>query len=217
MSSTPRRSPPRKRSLIVHGIKPISASVTTGMAAGVRAALAAMKLDVKTEPEFDALDLPGTPERVARMWAEMLSGYVDPPPRLHLTPAEGRRELVVETSIAFTSMCAHHMVPFSGHAAIGYLPGDHLIGLSKLVRVLDHFAKRFQLQERLGAQVADYIVHEAEASAAFVMLRAEHQCIACRGVRRPGVQTVTSSFRPHGTPRHLVDEFYRLVEHGERK
>jgi len=162
------------------------------------------------------LDTDNTPARVARMWREMLAGYTQKPPRLHLTPV-AQAEMVVETGIAFTSLCAHHMVPFTGHAAIGYLPGRYLVGLSKLVRVLDYYARRIQLQERIGAQVAEHLVCYAEASAAFVLLRAEHQCMSCRGVRRPDVSTVTATFRPHDTPRAVVDEFYRLVEHGERK
>jgi len=173
-------------------------------------------LGVFDDPDADALDLVGTPARVIKSWMdEMLAGYRrsedDLVSQVKLFAAKGKSELVVQTGVAFTSLCAHHMLPFHGTATIGYLPGDKLIGLSKFARILDHYAARLQIQERLGGQVADFIVGRCSAKWAAVVLHAEHQCMTCRGVRRPGAMTATSSIRPHDVDRELLNEFYALA------
>ena len=147
---------------------------------------------------LDALgvDRPGdglaeTPARVARAYAELLS----PQPFEATTFAndEGYDELVVARDIPFSSLCEHHLLPFSGVAHVGYLPGERLLGLSKLARVVDHFSRRLQVQERLTTQVADWLVSALRPSGAGVVLEAEHTCMTIRGVRASGSRTVTSA------------------------
>lgn len=147
---------------------------------------------------LDALgvDRPGdglaeTPARVARAYAELLS----PQPFEATTFAndEGYDELVVAKDIPFSSLCEHHLLPFSGVAHVGYLPGERLLGLSKLARVVDHFSRRLQLQERLTTQVADWLVSALRPSGVGVVLEAEHTCMTIRGVRASGSRTVTSA------------------------
>ncbi len=172
------------------------------------------------DPDRRELDLDATPRRVAKAFRdELMRGYTrtdaDLVAEVRTFPAKGRSELVVVTGISFTSLCAHHMLPFHGTATIGYLPGDRLIGLSKLARILDHYAARLQIQERLGAQVAEFIHHRCGARYAVAMLKAEHQCMTCRGVRRPGAVTVTSSIRPTNVDRELLNEFYTLAQAGQ--
>jgi GTP cyclohydrolase I len=174
------------------------------------------------EPADGALDLRRTPVRVARMLTtELLAGYArtdkDLLDEIRLFEVEASRyPLVVQTGVSFTSLCAHHLLPFTGTAAIGYLPHDRLVGLSKFTRIVDHYAARLQIQERLGDQIVEFLMNECRAGAAIVMLRAEHHCMACRGVKRQGVKTVTSSTRPVDIGNDVLTEFYRLVEHGER-
>lgn len=175
------------------------------------------ELGADCEPAY--LDVVNTPRRVAdTLVNELLVGYhqteADIVRQLRMFPARGLCELVVEVNIPFTSLCAHHMLPFSGRAAVGYLPNRNLLGLSKLARILDFYAKRLQIQERLGGQVADFLMAKVKARASFVLLRAEHLCMSCRGVKKPGVQTVTSSIRPIPPDQTLLAEFYALVEHG---
>jgi GTP cyclohydrolase I len=135
--------------------------------------------------------LAGTPARVARAYAELLS----PQPFQATTFAndEGYDELVVARDIPFSSLCEHHLLPFFGVAHVGYLPGARLLGLSKLARVVDHFSRRLQVQERLTTQVADWLVSALRPSGAGVVLEAEHACMTLRGTRANGSRTVTSA------------------------
>lgn len=168
------------------------------------------------DPDAKELDLANTPDRIVKAWRELLAGYrIDDDQlvaQVRLFPARGRQELVVQTGISFTSLCAHHMLPFHGTATIGYLPGTKLIGLSKFARIVDHYGARLQIQERLGAQIATFIHEKCDARYAAVLLHAEHQCMTCRGVRRPGAITTTSSIRPTNVDRELLNEFYFLAE-----
>lgn len=175
---------------------------------------------VDTEPRM--LDLANTPKRVAKMLVrELCAGYSSDERELdrqmRTFPSEGGDSMVVQTDIAFTSMCAHHMLPFSGYGAIGYLPGKKLVGLSKLGRVLDFYAARLQMQERLGNQVASYLYHRLKAQAVFVLLQAEHFCMACRGVKKSGVTTSTTSLYPKPPQKLLLDEFYGIVGLSRRR
>jgi GTP cyclohydrolase I len=141
--------------------------------------------------------LQDTPRRMAAMYAELL------------TPADfsattfpndgGYDELVVATAIPFHSLCEHHLLPFVGVAHVGYLPGERIIGLSKLARVVDLFARRLQVQERLTTQIADWLDDRLAPKGVGVVLEAEHLCMSLRGVRKPGSRTMTSAL--HGLVR----------------
>lgn len=154
--------------------------------------------------------LAGTPARVARAYAELL----EPRPFSLTTFAneEGYDELVVTKDIPFHSLCEHHLLPFVGVAHVGYLPGERILGLSKLARVVEHFARRLQLQERLTSQVAAWLDEHLEPKGVGVVIEAEHQCMSLRGAKVPGSKTVTSSLS--GLLRHdqrTRAEFLALV------
>src|SRR5262249_31093505 len=106
---------------------------------------------------------------------------------------EGYDEFVVLKDIPFSSLCEHHLLPFSGVAHVAYLPGDRLLGLSKLARVVDHYSRRLQVQERLTTQIADWLVDQLNPKGAGVVIEAEHACMTLRGVRSTGARTVTSA------------------------
>ncbi len=141
------------------------------------------------DPEREGLK--DTPERVARAWAEMLDG-TEPSVTVF---AEQCDEMVVVRDIAFHSFCEHHLLPFVGVAHIAYIPNGRVLGLSKLARILDLYARRLQLQERLTAQVADAIQDATGALGVAVVIDAEHTCMTLRGVKRPGARTITSALR----------------------
>ena len=143
--------------------------------------------------DLDDEGLADTPRRVAAAYAELLTP-------LPFTPTtfpndDGYDELVVARSIPFSSLCRHHLLPFSGVAHVGYLPGERIIGLSKLARVVELFARDLQTQERLTAQVAGWLQDRLEPRGAGVVVDAEHLCMSIRGVQAPGVRTVTSALR----------------------
>jgi GTP cyclohydrolase I len=154
-----------------------------------------------------------TPRRVAAAYAEMLAG-----PHFDLTTFpndEGYDELVLATGIPVQSLCEHHLLPFSGVASIGYLPGDRILGLSKLARVLDLFARDLQVQERLTQQVADWLQEHLAPRGVGVVIEAEHQCMTLRGVRARGARTTTSAL--HGLLREDArsrQEFFDLSRSG---
>ena len=132
-----------------------------------------------------------TPARMAKAYAELF----DPKPlRLTTFPnTEGYDELVIAREIPFRTVCEHHLLPFSGVAQVGYLPGERILGLSKLARLVEYFAARPQTQERLTKQVADYLHESVRARGAGVVMQAEHTCMTLRGVRAVGSKTVTSA------------------------
>ncbi|MFI5780006.1 GTP cyclohydrolase I FolE [Nocardia sp. NPDC051570] len=146
-------------------------------------------------------DRPGlieTPGRVARAYREMFAGlYVEPDSVLNTTFDEGHQELVVVRDIPMFSTCEHHLVSFHGVAHVGYIPGKHgrVTGLSKLARVVDLYAKRPQVQERLTSQIADALMRKLDPRGAIVIIEAEHLCMAMRGIRKPGASTTTSAVR----------------------
>ncbi len=149
---------------------------------------------VGEDPERDGLL--ETPRRVARMYAEMFSGLTQDPARhLRVTFPEVYDEMVLVRDIRFTSMCEHHLLPFSGVAHVAYIPNGRVTGLSKLARVVEEVARRPQVQERLTQQVADLIETELESKGVAVILSAEHSCMSIRGVRKSGSQTITSAVR----------------------
>jgi GTP cyclohydrolase IA len=154
--------------------------------------------------------LADTPRRVAASYAELLT----PPP---FTPTtfpndEGYDELVLARAIPFASLCQHHLLPFVGVAHVGYLPAERILGLSKLARVVELFARRLQLQERLTTQVADWLQAQLAPKGVGVVLEAEHQCMTLRGVQATGARTVTSAL--HGRLRsdqRSRQEFFALA------
>ena len=144
----------------------------------------------------DREGLKKTPMRVARMYAEMFSGLrSDPREHLQTFFQEKYDQMVILRDVTFHSMCEHHLMPFEGKAHIAYLPDGKVIGLSKLARVVDAFAHRPQLQERLTTQVADILMNELGAKGVAVVMEAVHTCMTCRGVQKPGSVMVTSALR----------------------
>src|SRR5690349_13777636 len=131
-----------------------------------------------------------TPRRVAAAFAELLTP--EPFTATTFPNDEGYDELVVARSIPFHSLCEHHLLPFHGVAHVGYLPGERIIGLSKLARVVDLFARRLQVQERLTVQIAGWLQEELAPKGVGVVIEAEHLCMSLRGVQKPGTPTVTS-------------------------
>ncbi len=132
-----------------------------------------------------------TPRRVAAMYRELLT----PRPFNATTFANDTRydELVLARDIPFTSLCAHHLLPFHGAAHVGYLPGDRIVGLSKLARIVDHFARSLQIQERLTKQVADWLNEKLNPEGVGVVIEAEHMCMTVREVQAAGSKTLTSA------------------------
>jgi len=143
--------------------------------------------------DVDEEGLQETPRRVADAYTELLTPH---PFRPTTFPNEdGYDELIVARAIPFHSLCMHHMLPFHGVAHVGYLPGERIIGLSKLGRVVEYFSRNLQIQERLTTQVADWLERELEPKGVGIVLEAEHLCMSLRGVQKLGATTVTSALR----------------------
>jgi GTP cyclohydrolase I len=162
----------------------------------VERAVREILIGIGEDPDRDGLVR--TPRRVAEMYAEIFSGlHEDPSRHLIVTFEANHDEMVLVRDIALYSMCEHHLAPFHGRAHVAYIPGDdgRITGLSKLARLVDGFAKRPQVQERLTSQIADAIVEVLQPRGAFVMIEAEHLCMSMRGVRKPGTLTLTSAVR----------------------
>jgi GTP cyclohydrolase IA len=160
------------------------------LAAAERAALELLRA---IGADLERPDLKGTPRRVAASLAELVT-----PAQFTATsfPNEGHYdELVVVRDIPFHSLCVHHLLPFIGEAHVAYLPGERILGISKLARVVDKFARDLQLQERLTVQIADWLEEELKPRGVGVVLSAEHTCMTIRGVLKPGARTVTSALR----------------------
>nr|WP_224387854.1 GTP cyclohydrolase I FolE [Pseudonocardia sp. ICBG1293] len=163
-----------------------------------RAERAVRELLIAVGEDPDREGLKETPARVARAYGEIFAGlFVDPDTVLEKTFDEGHGELVLVKDIPMFSTCEHHLVPFHGVAHVGYIPAvdGQVTGLSKLARVVDLYAKRPQVQERLTAQIADALVRKLNPRAVIVVLEAEHLCMAMRGIRKPGSRTTTSAVR----------------------
>jgi GTP cyclohydrolase I len=153
-------------------------------------------LAIGEDPDRDGLRR--TPARVADMYAEICGGLHDDPSRhLTVTFEADHDEMVMVRDIPLYSLCEHHLAPFHGHAHVAYIPNEEgrITGLSKLARLVDGFAQRPQVQERLTTQVADAMMERLDPRGAFVMIEAEHLCMSMRGVRKPGSLTVTSAVR----------------------
>jgi GTP cyclohydrolase I len=160
----------------------------------IRKAVREILLAVGEDPEREGLR--ETPERVARMYAEMFSGLrKDPRELLHKKFTQKYDEMVLEKDIGFESMCEHHLLPFIGKAHIAYLPQGKIVGLSKLARVVDVLARRPQVQERMTEELADLLMDELAPRGVGVVLEATHTCMTIRGVRKPNSMCTTSAMR----------------------
>lgn len=182
--------------------------------ASVRDAVTTMLTRLGEDPEREGLR--DTPARVARMYGELLDGY-----RLDLEHvvngarfevAYGDGEMVLASGIRFESLCEHHMLPFTGVAHVAYVPTDRVIGLSKIPRIVDMFAHRLQVQERLTNEIADGLSASIGAAGVMVVVEGEHSCASLRGVKKHGLTMTTTAQRgTFRTDRGLRDEFYRLL------
>jgi GTP cyclohydrolase IA len=156
----------------------------------VREILLAIGEDVERE------GLVRTPERVGRMYTELLGGmYEDPKVHIKSVFTESYEEIVLLRDIPFYSICEHHLMPFIGAAHVAYLPSGMILGVSKLARIVDCFARRLQTQERLTCQIADFLMTNLKPLGVTVVLEASHSCMTIRGIKKPGSVMVTSALR----------------------
>jgi GTP cyclohydrolase IA len=175
----------------------------------VRGILQALGLD-QADP-----NLAETDRRVAQMYIEMFKGLEEgAEPKVTTFPnEEGYSHMVMEKQIPFYSMCAHHLIPFYGHAHIAYIPRERIVGLSKFSRILEFYAKRPQLQERLTEQVVTYLEEKLNPLGSMVVIEARHLCVEMRGVKKPGAVTVTSALRGIFHQKPVREEFLDLLRH----
>ena len=180
------------------------------LAGHVRDMLATLGLDL-SDPNLADTDM-----RVAKMYLEMFHGLEEgAEPKVTTFPNEEQySHMVMEKQIPFYSMCAHHLVPFYGHAHIAYIPGERILGLSKFARILEFYAKRPQLQERLTEQVVTFLQEKLRPQGAMVVIEARHLCVEMRGVKKPGAVTVTSAIRGIFHQRPVREEFLDLLRRG---
>ncbi len=173
----------------------------------VAAIMKELNLDLK-DPNFEE-----TPERVAKMYLELFHGLFEgSEPKVTTFPnEEGYHHMVIERDIPFYSMCAHHFIPFYGHAHVAYIPAGRIVGLSKLARIVEFYACRPQLQERLTEQVASFLWSKLEPMGVMVVVEARHLCVEMRGVKKPGALTTTSALRGCFADRKVREEFLALV------
>jgi GTP cyclohydrolase I len=179
-----------------------------GIASHVREIIKILGLSPDLDPNL--LD---TDERVAKMYLDIFSGLDEGTrPKLTTFPNdEHYTAMVMEKEIPFYSMCAHHFVPFYGHGHIAYIPNERIVGLSKLPRLLEFYARRPQLQERLTEQVASVLEEELKPQGVMVVIEARHLCVEMRGVRKPGAVTVTSAIRGIFMQKAVREEFLDLL------
>ncbi len=155
-----------------------------------------------------------TPRRIARMYEEIYGGMdEDPGEHLKKTFVVEHNQMVVEKDIVFYSTCEHHLLPFYGKAHVAYIPDGKVVGLSKLARTVEVFARRPQLQEQLTAQIADALMEYLKPQGAMVMVEAEHMCMTMRGIKKPGSKTVTYAVRgAFAEQEKLQERFFQMVE-----
>ncbi len=160
----------------------------------IKAAVRIILQSVGEDP--DRPGLKETPRRVAKMYQEMFAGlHGDPGRHLEVSFPESYDEMVLVRDIPFTSMCEHHLLPFSGVAHVAYIPNGKVTGLSKIARVVEEVSRRPQVQERMTVEIADLMEQHLSTRGVAVVLSAEHSCMAIRGIRKPGSTTVTSALR----------------------
>jgi GTP cyclohydrolase I len=185
----------------------VDAERAARLAVHVRGILTELGLDLH-DPNLRETD-----RRVARMYLEMFSGLdaTTEPKATTFPNDEAYSAMVMEKQIPFYSMCAHHLVPFYGHAHLAYIPGETILGLSKFVRILEFYAKRPQLQERLTEQVANDLEQRLHPQGVMVVIEARHLCVEMRGVKKPGAVTVTSAIRGIFHQKPVREEFLDLL------
>jgi GTP cyclohydrolase I len=178
------------------------------LATHVRAMIEELGLD-RSDP-----NLAETDRRVAKLYLEMFHGLEEgAEPTVTTFPNDERYSaMVMEKQIPFYSMCSHHFVPFYGHAHIAYVPNDQVLGLSKFARILEFYAKRPQLQERLTEQVANFFEAKLKPQGVMVVIEARHLCVEMRGVKKPGAVTVTSAIRGIFHQKPVREEFLDLLK-----
>lgn len=206
MTATPSANgvPPAAERLL-HLVEPVESKVDS---AAAEAAIHDLLVALGHDPESDHLR--DTPRRVAAALSEMLTAR---PFQLTTFPNdEGYDELVVARDIPFHSLCEHHLLPFTGRAHVAYLPGERILGLSKLARVVELFSRRLQVQERLTSQIAEWLQNQLKPKGVGVVLNAEHMCMSLRGVAATGSSTMTSALlgRLRDDPR-TRSEFFALT------
>ncbi len=179
----------------------------------IRAAVRTILIAVGENPDRDGLQ--ETPRRVADMYAEMFAGLrLDPSRHLAVTFPEVYDEMVLIRDISFTSMCEHHLLPFSGVAHVAYIPNGKVTGLSKIARVVEEISRQPQVQERMTHSIAEMVDDHLSTSGVAVVVSAEHSCMTIRGVRKPGSTTVTSALRgDFKTNQSTRAEFMSLIGH----
>lgn len=161
-----------------------------------------------------------TPDRVLKAWREWTSGYSQDPAKVLKSfedGAEGYDEMILLDAIPVQSHCEHHLAPFVGTAAVGYIPNGRIVGLSKIPRLVNIFSKRLQVQERLTNQIAEAMMEHLKPKGVGVVIRAEHYCMATRGVHTPGVITTTSALRGIFMEASVRAEFLALANHRNTK
>lgn len=161
--------------------------------------------------------LADTPDRIARMYTELFSGMTEEPsvPLSRVFTVENR-EMVLEKDIVFYSMCEHHMVPFYGKAHVAYIPNGKIVGLSKLARTVEIYARRLQVQERMTNQIADAVMEHLNPGGVMVVLEAEHLCMTMRGVKKPGSKTVSIATRGAFAENvELQNRFFQMLRMGD--
>ncbi len=181
--------------------------------ARIEAAVREILLAIGEDPEREGLLR--TPARVAAAYAELFAGLRDDPRRhLAVTFDEEHRELVVLRDIPFASVCEHHLLPFTGRVHIGYVPQGRVVGLSKLARLVEGYARRPQVQERLTSEIADVLMEELQPDGCGVVIEATHTCMTIRGIQKPGTTMITSAIRG-GFQRRAETraEFFAIVRH----
>jgi GTP cyclohydrolase I len=164
--------------------------------------------------DIDREGLADTPERVTKLYEEVLKG-MDEDPSEHLTKtfSSSYSGLVVEKDITFYSICEHHLMPFYGKAHIAYIPDGQVVGLSKLARTVEVYAKRLQIQEQMTEQIAGAIMEILKPKGTMVMIEAEHLCMSMRGVKKPGSKTVTLSVKgAFQEDNRLQEQFFKMLE-----
>lgn len=180
----------------------------------IAAAVREILIAIGEDPDREGLQQ--TPRRVANAYEELFAGLLEEPRQyLSTTFDEGHKEMVVLRDIPFASVCEHHLLPFTGMAHIGYIPKGRIVGLSKLARLVEGYARRPQVQERLTSEIADAIMAELQPDGCGVIIEAVHTCMTIRGVKKSGATMVTSAMRGGFRSRpETRAEFMAIVRHG---
>lgn len=174
---------------------------------GVKLLLEGIGEDITREGLVD------TPDRIARMYTEIYAGYEESAAN-HLSKRfhVDNDDIVLEKDIVFYSTCEHHLMPFYGKAHIAYIPNGEVVGISKLARTVEVYAKRLQIQEQLTSQVADSIMDELNAKGVMVLIEAEHLCMSMRGIKKPGSKTVTIATRGEFDKEEMKNRFFQMLD-----